>query len=268
MDAFISRIPKLRIRLERISDEEVERSNERILGTIHETNSEELPSLGDKRDVDKENTGAVTKEETALNPQLKEALMSVKIYQYRRSSTEIAKLTGKPLSTFSRILEQLERNNLVMNMETRIGKRNYKFPVLTEKGYEALGLPEEKVHTRGGGPEHTIQVNMIAENFEKDKPLIEHLRVSKFVDLHFEIDGLTIAIEVERSQANVLNNVTEDFAVGYDYVVVVGKDKKTVEDLKKVLEGSVSESVSDKLNIMTIEGLLALKDIRRLIASK
>jgi len=170
----------------------------------------------------------------------------------------------------TRIVKSLQRKRLIEVVEINLGGKggNTKFLVLTDKGFEVLGMSPKHFHCRGGGFEHYLWQYKLAEHFKvlrKDWRInIEHQIMNKFIDLTIETQGKLIAIEVALTSVNELINIEKDLEAGCDYIIIGCKDNKVLEEIKQIHD-NLDESKRSRVGICLLHKLLRSNSISEVI---
>lgn len=160
------------------------------------------------------------------------------------SVTERYKAMGLSAYMGNRIQKELVETGYII--EVRRGKPVYL--ELTDKGSEAIRSPKRRMAGKGS-PEHQMYQRRIKE-FYVDlgySAEIEKDVYGKSIDVLVNKGGRLIAIEIELNVTDhIMENISRDFTVGVDEVVVV-----TTKDLL----GRIREKVEKALGGADIKGL-------------
>ena len=180
------------------------------------------------------------KPEKEFSDNIRQYLMAVYLYQYKKTKIEISDLAGFSRGTGSRVGKQCEKNNLIKTIEISFGRGKPQYLVLLDKAYEILGVKEKKFFGKGAGIEHVLYQHLIVEHFHDLKPVIELYRGGKHIDVAIENNSFLLAIEVAMTAVHERANIEKDIQKAKaDFVIVACKDKKVL--------GKVQESIVEIL---------------------
>ncbi len=243
-----------------VGDSEIDYNNTRILSTF--------PSIVyNKQTHSPEDNTNQTESESSLKSEhspkhepvadrVKDWLMAVNLYQYKKTLTEISKLAGFSLGTGSRIAKECERKNLVKVIQIKIGKGSPRYPILLPDAYTLLGVQEKKFFGKGAGQEHILYQHLLAEHLAEYHPVIELNRGSKFIDLAIEVNNKLIAIEVAMTSAHERENIEKDYAAAKaDQVIVACKDDKVLAEVRIILS-RLNDDFQQRTRIVLLSDLL------------
>lgn len=162
-----------------------------------------------------------------------------------------------------RVRRALIDHGLIIEVDTRLGQRGKraKYAIPTSAGYQAIGQRPPKGR---GGPVHKHFVQIIsswAEEKGYGVTVERSLNSGGWVDLHLELNGNTLAIEISISSTpeREIKNITKCLEGGYSRVVVLFLDKVTYE----TCQGQLSDNFGDG-DLKKIE-LGELNDFRRVL---
>lgn len=136
------------------------------------------------------------------------------------------------------IIKKLIRKQLCNIQEINLGGRGglTKFPVLTELGYNAIGMQEKKHIGRGAGFEHEFWQNKLTEALKNQgyKAEIEKNLNNKFLDVGVETEKGIIAIEIAITSEHERENITKDREAGCAIVIIACKNDKIRQEVEKI----------------------------------
>ena len=214
---------------EYISEEELDAINEKscvIKNLLSKVKKRKQPEKKTEKEPDK----------GGVNDKVKEFLMAVNIYQYKKTLTEIYKLAGFAAGTGSRIANDCEKKNLVKIVQVKFGRGRPRYPVLLPEAYEVLGIQEKKFYGKGAGYEHILYQYLIAEHLSDYKPVIELNRNNKFIDVGIVTNELLVCIEVAMTSAHEKENIEKDISKAKaDFVIVACRDKKVLKEVHAII---------------------------------
>ena len=239
-----------------IDDRQINANNARIASQFPEVIPRYVPEPPKAENQEPPKSEKADVKET--KDKIKELLMAIYHLQYKKTSTEIYKLSGLPAGTGSRLLAECEKNNLIKLIQLR-GRGNPKYPILTAKAYEVLGMQEKKFYGKGAGDEHVLWQHLIAEKFSKFKPIIEKVKEGKSIDVAIQTNELLICIEVAMTASNEKSNIEKNFEFAKaDFVVIACKDNK-VEDSVQAIVQDMPEHIKSKTEVYLLSELMSLK---------
>ncbi|MFH0795990.1 MAG: hypothetical protein V2A65_02920 [Candidatus Omnitrophota bacterium] len=211
-----------------------------------------IPLPGKKEEVKKDTTGARSKE--------KDILVDIYFRPYD-FKTQHYKNVGLSAGNGTAIFKSLVSKGLCIEEEINLGGRGglTKFPVLTEKGYAAIGMQPKPHIGRGTGFQHEYWQVKISEHLKGKgyKIEIEKNLNGKFLDLGIETDKGIIAISIAMCPDHEIINVDKDLAAGCIGVIIACKDKTVMEKLNNLK--------SEKIHICLVHELLKAGNIEELI---
>ena len=142
---------------------------------------------------------------------------------------------GLSAGTGNRLKQQLLDQGWLEDQVVELGRTRKVLLQLTPQGKEALGL-------EAGGPErpslvHEYWKRFYAQRFQESGYAVrlEAPRTSGRVDVLAVKEDKTIAIEIETGKSDVVRNVKQDLASGFDKVLVVATDRAASEKTEKQL---------------------------------
>jgi len=198
-------------------------------------------------------------------------LSAVHIHQYKQSQTEIVKLAGLSAGTGSRVAKQCVKNGYIKMARVSWGRGRPRYPVLTKKGYQFLGIKENKFFCKGAGDEHKVAQSQIAELFSKTNAgsvSIELNRNNKFIDVGVVSNdgGKVLAIEIEMSSANIAQNIKKDINDAKALFVIVACKNEKVKNQAEKIVADLPKELSSRTEICLIGDFLK-RDIKE-VANK
>ena len=234
-----------------LSQEEIEIKNATLLAR--------LPRIEPERDFDPveiHKSPTKKKEEKSLKMKILEDIHNRKFIGVTARIRSL-KYNGKSISlrVGESALAQLEKDGLVESFPIRLSQRGAAtvLYLLTESGYKAIGSPEDRLVPRGGTSlkHRFLQEYCIQEVLRNQgiKALPEAERNGKYVDVGFERNGVSVAIEIAlTTEHSELKQVEMDLAAGWNKVIVLLKDRKackrTAERFKKEFGMCVGRDVT------------------------
>ena len=183
-----------------------------------------------------------------ITDKMKEWLAIVNIHQYRKSLVEVNQAAGIPNSTGSRLNDKAERMNLIEVI--KFGNRKY--PILLDKGYEALGVEPKTFYGKGAGRKHVLIQYLIAGHFQNYNPIIEKVIMGKSVDVVIQYNGSVVAVEVAMTSVNERQNIEKDIAANVDGVIVACDTGKVRQEVVRI----ISDFPGQKIMAITAAELL------------
>ena len=153
----------------------------------------------------------------------------------------------------NKIQKEVVEDGLVK--EIRVSKSVYL--ELTEKGMDAIGSDKGRLKGRGSF-EHILYQEKIREYFERlgYSAYVEKDLYGKSIDVLVNKDGLQVAIEVEMSMTDhILENISRDYAVGVNEVVIVTK-KDLLSKIKRKVEKDLGDGEVRGLSFEVIDKFL------------
>ena len=209
-----------------------------------------------------------------LTDKMKRWLITVGLFQGKRSITEINEIVGLPNSTCSEIAKGCVELGLVEMIEIQLGNKKLRYPHLTQKGEALTGVPTKKVYSKGAGKKHSILQQRVAGHFARYSPIIEKNLNGKFADIVIKMNNQLIIFEIEMTDAWIAENIRKDIDAGAFRVVTACADKSVLNkahqkilDLPDKYRGKASiHLVSDILNQdpeKFLEGLSSEQNLSR-----
>lgn len=183
-------------------------------------------------------------------------LFIVYVNQYRKTKTELFELIGFSKDKGTRTAKRCEDKGFTKTIEIVKGKGVSKYPVLLEPTYSLFDFKEKKFYGKGAGYEHVAWQHIIAEHFNKYRPVIELNTNDKFIDVALHYEEKLVAVEVAMTAFNERINVEKDFnQAGVDFVIIGCKDKKVKEDVEQKLS-NISKDMRNKTEVCLLSEIL------------
>ena len=241
-------IPELSFSQAEHKKPEPEKATENETKTETQTKTKKEP--GKEREKKKE------KAEPEIPQDEKEFLMDLYLKPYL-SITQHYENLNLSAGKGHRIVKALARKQLCNIQEINLGGRGglTKFLVLTEQGYEAIGMKEKKHISRGAGFEHEFWQFKLTEALKNQgyKAEIEKNLNNKFLDIGVETEKGIIAIEIAITSEHEKENITKDINAGCALVIITCKDGKIRQEALKIAQ---EHEFSDKTRVYLASDLL------------
>jgi len=210
-----------------ITDDELDVFNERDEFMIH-LKDKIIPARNQEKDTN------IDMRSDKIDDNIRNFLMAVNFYQFKKPLSEITKLAKFSAGTGSRIAGLCGKKNLIKIIQVSCIRGRPKYPLLTPEAYQLLGLQEKKFFGKGAGLEHILYQHLIAEHFNKYKPIIEFNADGKFIDVAIKTDEHFLCIEVAITPVHEKANIEKNISIANaDFIITACKDKKVQESVKK-----------------------------------
>ena len=178
------------------------------------------------------------KDESAVAKDEKRLLVSID-NEPNLPVTRRASILGESSYMMNKLKESLKQKGLAEQFSVNLGKQfggTITLLALTEKGYEAIGKkPKIKKSRKNESHEHIWWKMNIDESYRKKSipSEIEKSLNGKHADVGIVWKGENIAIEVELTPKNAIQNIKKDIEAGFDQVVSCAKNKTILNAIEK-----------------------------------
>jgi hypothetical protein len=203
------------------------------------------------------------KEKSGISDDEKSFLMEIYLKPYF-SITQHYENLNLSAGKGHRIVKALARKQLCNIQEINLGGRGglTKFLVLTEQGYETIGMKEKKHISRGAGFEHEFWQLKIAETLKNQgyKVEIEKNLNNKFIDIGVETEKGIIAIEIAISSEHEQENIHKDKEAGCCLVIVACRNEKVRQEVEKIAQNTLFENTG-KAKVCLVQELLKNNEV-------
>ncbi|RJX20079.1 MAG: DUF87 domain-containing protein [Desulforudis sp.] len=128
---------------------------------------------------------------------------------------------------------------------------------ITDKGKKFASM--DKVEIKGKGSfKHKFWQHTIKKYYEDQgyKAEIEKLYGSKNVDVGFTQDGKRVAVEVELTPDNLIENIEKDLDVGCDNIIIVAPNRKAINKYKNLIYPFIISATAINIEFKILTGFL------------
>lgn len=254
-----------------VTDKEIEENNKALLkGTEFEKYFEKASTA--KANIPNRESVRVKDSNYSIKPKMKSFLTNIVNFPFQCNSERYKNL-GLSAGKGNNLAKNSVRYDLCKDEKINHGYRGgvKSFLVITEKGYEVLGIPPLKF-SRGTTFVHWYWQNTIAtklNSFENTKAKIEGNMKGKNIDIlaevkiNDEITRIGIEISITSGKEQEKKNIIEDIDAGVDFVICACQKEK--KDKINEMITSLETTYKEKTKQLLLPQLLKIHNSEELI---